>query len=87
MMKGGLDMNPYLKTLYVAIGIGVIVGITGLVIGFQHNPQGEFVDLETGAIDVGYASLVFMSWFSLSTLVAVAIGSMLTLLFNFFGRR
>ena len=62
------------KVFFVALTLGVITGTLAIYIGFQHNPQGKFYDIETGIIDFGYSFIVFLSWF-LSALLVIGVPS------------
>ena len=39
-------------------------------IAIQHNPQGEFINHETGWVNYPYLSLLFLEWFAVVTLAA-----------------
>lgn len=49
--------------LVVAMLIAAAVASAMLSAGFQHNPQGEFFDMETGRLDWPYAVGIWLSWF------------------------
>ena len=44
-----------------------------LFVGYSHNIQGEFIDIETGQIDYIHSLLIFASWYILSILVICGI--------------
>lgn len=46
----------------IAGAIAVAIGAFMLNAAFEHNPQGVFVDQLTGAVDVPYSALLFLSW-------------------------
>lgn len=68
--------NKRARTIFAAIALAFAVGaITGAVftwIAIQHNPQGEFIDTQTGAAVISNILLVFGSWFILAFLVTIA---------------
>lgn len=41
--------------------LGMVVALLAPWLGIRHNPQGEFVDPETGALDLGYCLSLFCS--------------------------
>ena len=71
-------MKRYVNVLYISLGLGFVVAAIVLFIGFQHNPQGTFVDMSTGKADIPYALGIFISWFLLSSIVTAIIGSVIT---------
>lgn len=63
------------KTLLVVVSmaVGALFASFLLFIGFDHNPQGEFFDPQSGVIDWGYSALLFLVWFTIGSLAAVAL--------------
>jgi fructose-specific phosphotransferase system IIC component len=55
----------------VAAAPALLVGAVMVFIAFQHNPQGEAFDPQTGAVAYGYVAALFASW-SVATFVCVA---------------
>jgi hypothetical protein len=53
--------------------IGVVFGSTILYIAFQHNPQGEFFDPETGVVNWRYAAWLFVAWFVIASAFAAVL--------------
>jgi hypothetical protein len=53
--------------------LGVVIGFFMLFVGYSHNIQGEFTDIETGQIDYIHSLLIFASWYILSILVICGI--------------
>lgn len=73
----------YLKINFIiALVVGLLVSLILLFIGIDHNAQGEFYSIETGQLDIGYAVLVFFSWFVPTFLVCVIIGFLGRLIFR-----
>jgi hypothetical protein len=56
---------------------GGTIGSMMVYIAIDHNPQGEFVNHETGAVNYAGLSEIFLSWFVVVTLAA---GLVLTLM-------
>jgi hypothetical protein len=73
-------MKHYVTVLYVALGLGLVAASIVLYIGFQHNPQGAFVEIGTGKADIPYVSSIFILWFLLSSILIGTIGSLITFL-------
>ncbi|MGA8944287.1 MAG: hypothetical protein WB502_16460 [Thermoactinomyces sp.] len=73
-------MKRYLKVLYISLGLGLVAASIVLFIGFQHNPQGTFIDINTGEADILYIFSIFISWFILSSIMFGIIGSVITFL-------
>jgi hypothetical protein len=48
----------------IAAVIAALVAAFMLYVGFQHNPQMEFFDTQTGKIDYRYSLLTFGLWFA-----------------------
>ncbi len=51
------------KICFVFLIVGVLLGLMMLSVGIGHNPQGEFIDLDTGEIDYLHSFIIFFSWF------------------------
>ena len=66
-------MRRYRIALYIAAGLGVVIGSLNLYVGFQHNAQGELFDWDTGEVDFRFALLIFGSWAVITTLVVGAV--------------
>ena len=64
-------MRPIRVLLAIAITLSAVVGGVMLRIGLQHNAQGELFYPGTEIIDVGYACLIFASWFIVTLAVLV----------------
>jgi hypothetical protein len=62
-----------IHTCIIANIFGVVIGFFMLFVGYNHNIQGEFTDIETGQIDYIYSLLIFASWYILSILVICGI--------------
>lgn len=77
-------MRKFLATIYFSLVCGALSGAAALVIGFSHNIQGEFVNVGSGEIDIGYSVLIFSSWFLLVFLVTLMLGGILTLFWRLF---
>lgn len=73
-------MKCYVKVLYISLGLGLVVATIVLFIGFQHNPQGAFVDIGTGKADIQYVFWIFISWFLLASIMIGIISSVITFL-------
>jgi hypothetical protein len=56
-----------------SVAFGVLFASLLLFIGFDHNPQGEFFDPQSGEIDWGYSALLFSVWFTVGSLAAAAL--------------
>ncbi len=56
-------MKPLLIITLTASIVGTLFGAVMLYVGFQHNPQGEFFDQQSGAVDYWYSFLIFFSNF------------------------
>ena len=67
-------MRRYRIALYIAAGLGIVLAILNLNVGFQHNAQGELFDWVTRDVDFQYALLIFGSW---AVTVAVVLGALL----------
>jgi hypothetical protein len=52
------------------------IGAVAVYAAIDHNPQGEFVNLETGAVNYAELSEIFLSWF---VVVGVVVGLALAL--------
>lgn len=66
------------RTMLMAgsLSCGVLVASLMLIIGFDHNPQGEFFDPGSGSINWGYTLLLFSVWFAIGTAVAGMLAAM-----------
>src|SRR5262245_59739985 len=49
---------------------GTTIGSLAVYIAMGHNPQGEFIDQVTGAVNHAHLSALFLSWFVVVGLVA-----------------
>lgn len=56
-------MTKFKLWTYISALLATIVGGLILSIAFQHNPQGEFINNETGAIEIAYSAKLFVAWF------------------------
>lgn len=56
-------MSTTTKLALVSVLTGVAIASVALLAGFQHNPQGEFYDPETGAVKWAYSAMFFALWF------------------------
>jgi hypothetical protein len=54
--------------------ISLLIGIIFLLVGINHNPQGEFYNIDAGKIDIIYSIMVFCSWFIAFFIIIMAIG-------------
>jgi hypothetical protein len=54
----------------LACVLGAVVGLLPVYIAVEHNPQGEFINHETGAVNYADLSVLFLSGFALSSLGA-----------------
>jgi hypothetical protein len=59
-------------TFVVSCGVAAVF----LYMGFKDNNQGEFYDLQTGAIDIPYSSMLFVSVF-IPCFIALNLAAML----------
>jgi hypothetical protein len=60
----------------VAAAAATLIAATMVYIAFQHNPQGEAFDQESGAVHYGYVLALFLTWLVPSfVLVAVCEGA------------
>ncbi len=65
------DNMRFLKISFViSLILGCIVGGFTLYVALSHNPQGEFVDFETGVINYFGLGAIFIGW-ALVTLILV----------------
>jgi hypothetical protein len=58
----------------VSGAIGALVAAFALYVGFQDNSQGEFFDVQTGAVEVRHAL-----WFFVEDLIVVTVAALLLL--------
>jgi hypothetical protein len=63
-----------LAALVAAVVAGLAVASTMLWIAFQENPQGEFFDPATGAVDWPYSMALFGLWFVVVAAPTLAAG-------------
>lgn len=49
----------------ISVLLSAIVGGLILSIAIQHNPQGEFINNETGVIEIAHSAKLFAAWFLL----------------------
>lgn len=61
------------RLVVASVVLGGLFASLLLFIGFDHNPQGEFFDPQSGAVDWGYSALLFAVWFIFGSLVAAAL--------------
>ena len=69
-------MRAWLAILGSASVIGGAIALVMVHVAIRHNPQGEFVNQETGALDYPYLAALFLSW---SLLISVAASLVLAL--------
>jgi len=58
-----LGVRAWMAVLGAASFVGSVIGLLALSAAIDHNPQGAFIDHETGAISYLDLCLVFLSWF------------------------
>lgn len=76
-------MKKYVRVnLYIASIIGLLIASLATYVGLSHNAQGEFYNVETGAVDLAYASVIFISWFAVTFIVFMVMGVLGVLLFR-----
>jgi hypothetical protein len=78
----GASIRPTFVLLLTAAAIGCTIGGLMLFIAFDHNPQGAFIDTETGSVDTIYAAELFASWAVPSMISFFLVGSLLRWLFR-----
>jgi hypothetical protein len=66
-----------LPPLINGVVLGAIVGGLMLYIAVQHNPQGEFYDLDRHTLVVKSSASVFLSWFGPVALVVFLVESLI----------
>ena len=66
-------MKSRTRLVVASVAFGVLFSSVLLFVGFDHNPQGEFFDPQSGAIDWGYSALLFAVWFMVGSLAAAAL--------------
>jgi len=62
------------RLVLAAFLVGAVVGALMLSAAFDHNPQGEFIDQETGEVALLRGVLLFASWFVPAFVVVFAFG-------------
>jgi hypothetical protein len=62
------DSQAVKKLLAICATLAAAFASTVMYIAFQHNPQGEFFDPQTGKIDGPYSLLLFAASFALALL-------------------
>ena len=72
------------KIIYSALIAGIMTGLFMVFIGFQHNPQGEYIDLATNEINLKYGLLTFLLWFACITIPLLIIGYLGSFIFTLF---
>jgi len=66
-------MSNIKKLVTICSAISAAVSTTMLYLAVQHNAQGEFINLDTGAIDYAYLALIFSSWFVATLIVQLIV--------------
>jgi hypothetical protein len=84
---GPRTINLLLPPLVNGVVLGAIVGGLMLYIAVQHNPQGEFYDLDRHTLMVESSACVFLSWFSLIALVVFLVESLILFVWRLVLRR
>lgn len=80
-------MECYKKVLYLSFTLGFLIAALILFVAFDHNPQGEFIDTNTGEINIHNTLQVFISWLLLSSIVIGTTASVITFLIKVFIKR
>jgi hypothetical protein len=75
------------STILIAALISLVIGSLALYIGFQHNPQMEFFDTQTGKIDYFYSFVVFGLWFAMAFILLGVTGGGVVLLIRWMSSR
>jgi hypothetical protein len=74
-------MRAAKTAIVIAAALAFFIGAVMVFIAFQHNPQGETFDQQSGAIHYGYVAALFASWFlSVFTLVTAVEGALYLLI-------
>jgi hypothetical protein len=73
-------MKRYVKVFFISLGLSLVVAALVSFAAFDHNPQGEFVDRDTGKVNVQNTLGIFVSWFLVTWIVFGIIGSAITFL-------
>ena len=81
-------MKKYFKIIfYTSIVCGFVIGFIAVYIAFQHNPQGEFFNIQTGNINFKNSISLFLSGFIIVFGVCGLFSSLLALLIFFIKQR
>ena len=72
----------FLILAFAALLAGVAAGTALMFAAFDHNPQGEFWDPQTGEIVYGPTLLVFFAWFVVAFTYVFAAGSAVYVVFR-----
>jgi hypothetical protein len=70
MLMARAGMRPWMAILGAACIVGGTVGALMVYAALEHNPQEEFRELATGALNYLGLSEIFLSWFVVVSLVA-----------------
>lgn len=73
-------MRRYVKVLYISLGLGLVVAAFMLFVAFDHNSQGEFIEMDTGKVNIQNSLEIFISWFLVSSIVVGIISLVITFL-------
>jgi len=63
-------MRVWMAVFGAACLLGGTIGVMAVHAAINHNPQEEFVNLRTGAVNYTGLSEIFLSWFVVVTLAA-----------------
>jgi hypothetical protein len=55
--------RAWIAVLGAACFVGSVIGLLAIYTAIAHNPQGAFIDHESGAINYLDLFLIFLSWF------------------------
>ena len=55
-------MRAWMAVLGAACFVGSVIGLLAVYMAIARNPQGAYIDHETGAINYLDLSLIFLSW-------------------------
>jgi hypothetical protein len=76
-------LKKHLAGFLVVGGVGVLVGAFATYAALHPNPQGEFMDLESGRWRMGDVAMVFSAWFAAAALPAGALYALLAIVAHF----